>query len=487
MSTGLNSTTRGRSSSKRACITRKLTARRGTHLLQASIFCLIGISTPVYGQATAAAKEHQAGTSKTPATPTRAAAQEPRLRLEDLERMALASNPTLGQAAAEIRAAAGRTRQAGRYPNPTVGITGDEIASGPIIRGGELGGFFEQRFVTAGKLGLSRRVAEQEQAETGQSAQAQRYRILNAVRALYYQALGDQRLVELRQELSILAGQVGRISRELANVGQADRPDVLAAEIEAQRLDLGLTIAQNSLQRTWRQLAAIVNNPGLGPAPLEGDLEKIPHLELEQELENIFRESPELRAAQIETTRSELVVRRARAEWKPDIVVRGGLRYNRELLEQAPMGGGLRPVGKEGFFDIGVQLPIFDRNQGAIAAARAEAERSRLGVERTKLALRSRLAAVYKDYQDSLATANRYGKEMIPRAKQSYELYLSSFRQMAAAYPQVLIAQRNLFQLQEDYITALVNVWQNAVAIQGLLVSGGPDSALQGPMGGSHP
>ncbi len=42
---------------------------------------------------------------------------------------------------------------------------------------------------------------------------------------------------------------------------------------------------------------------------------------------------------------------------------------------------------------------------------------------------------------------------MIPRAQQAYDLYLNNFRQMAAAYPQVLIAQRNLFQLQQDYIT----------------------------------
>ena len=86
----------------------------------------------------------------------------PRLRLEDLEKMALANNPTLGQAASDIRAAAGRAKQTGLYPNPVIGASGAEISTGPIIRGGELGGFLEQRVVTAGKLGLSRRVADQD-------------------------------------------------------------------------------------------------------------------------------------------------------------------------------------------------------------------------------------------------------------------------------------------------------------------------------------
>ena len=38
---------------------------------------------------------------------------------------------------------------------------------------------------------------------------------------------------------------------------------------------------------------------------------------------------------------------------------------------------------------------------------------------------------------------------------------------MAAAYPQVLISQRTLFQLEADYIQALENAWQSSLAIRG--------------------
>ena len=57
---------------------------------------------------------------------------------------------------------------------------------------------------------------------------------------------------------------------------------------------------------------------------------------------------------------------------------------------------------------------------------------------------------------------------------------------MAAAYPQVLIAQRNLFQLQEDYITALVNTWRSAVEIQGLLLTGGLEAPRTMEMPGAN-
>src|SRR5262245_52913570 len=168
---------------------------------------------------------------------------ETRLRLEDLEQMALEGNPTLAQAAANVRAAAGRKLQAGLYPNPTIGVTGDENTPGPIIRGGEFGGFIEQRIVTAGKLGRSRRIFELEEREAGAMHDAQKLRVLNAVRMLYYEALGAQERVEVQTNLSALADRASKVSRELANVGAADQPDVLEAEVEAQRAEIGLSMA----------------------------------------------------------------------------------------------------------------------------------------------------------------------------------------------------------------------------------------------------
>ena len=122
---------------------------------------------------------------------------------------------------------------------------------------------------------------------------------------------------------------------------------------------------------------------------------------------------------------------------------------------------------------MGFEIPFFNRNQGNVAAARANLDRAERDVQRVRLSLRMRMARVYKEYQDASITADRYRTQMIPRAQQAYDLYLNNFRQMAAAYPQVLIAQRNLFQLQQDYIDALVNAWRNAVEIEGLLLKGG--------------
>ena len=70
----------------------------------------------------------------------------------------------------------------------------------------------------------------------------------------------------------------------------------------------------------------------------------------------------------------------------------------------------------------------------------------------------------------------RYRDGIIPRARRAYELYLKSYSGMAAAYPQVLVAQRTLFRLQTDYITALDNLWANSIALKGFLLTDGLES-----------
>ncbi len=55
-------------------------------------------------------------------------------------------------------------------------------------------------------------------------------------------------------------------------------------------------------------------------------------------------------------------------------------------------------------------------------------------------------------------------------------MYLSNFRQMAASYPQVLIAQRTLFQVEVEYARALVGLRRGAASLRGFLLEGGLDA-----------
>src|SRR5687768_14856603 len=162
----------------------------------------------------------------------------PVMKLEDFEAMALQRNPTLAQADAAIRAAEGRRRQAGLFPNPVAGYFLEEFAFRAPGETAEQGAFIEQTIPLGGKLSKAQRVFALERDQAMILAEAQRLRVTNSIRVLYYETLGAQRLVELRDDLSQLAREAVEITKELSNVGQADRPDQLEIEIEWERAEI---------------------------------------------------------------------------------------------------------------------------------------------------------------------------------------------------------------------------------------------------------
>ncbi len=381
--------------------------------------------------------------------------------LADLEKMALASNPTAAQVEANLRAARALQKQAGLYPNPTAGYYGDEIRGG-YTGGGKQGGFVSQTIVTGGKLQAARRVAELQAAEVAASGDVQRSRILNGVRAAYYHVLAAQRMLEVRQNLAKLAGDTAETSRHLANIGQADRPDILMAEVEQQQAAVGVSLAQQGLTAAWRVLAAVVGKPELSPTRLEGDLDGVPELTYPEALAQTLRESPEVKLAETGVSRAEATLKQAQKVPIPDLQVTGTLANNYEPLESTR-----RPLGLQGGAQVGVQLPIFNRNQGNIAAAKGGIESSRSEAERLRLQLSRDMAGLFREYEAARAVVLQYRKEILPRAEQAYQMYQTSYTKMAAAYPQVLMSQRTLFQLEAEYVQALDSVWQAAVAIRG--------------------
>ena len=349
-----------------------------------------------------------------PATPPQEqASTQNELTLAELEQMAVDNNPTLAQAAAEIRAATGRRLQSGLYPNPTVGYQGEQIRGG-TQSAGEQGFFVSQDIVLGGKLGLNRRVFEQEKKQAEAEAEEQRLRVINGVRLFYYQALAAQEMVHLRRKLSKLAEDAVQTSRQLGNVGQADQPDVLQADVEGEQAELAVVAAEQNQLRAWRALAATVGKPEMPVTHLTGNLEDLPEDNPDQWLQTILQESPAVKIADLGVLKAEASLARAKREPVPDLQLRGGLQQNREL--DAITG---RPIGLQGFAEVGVQIPIFNRNQGNVQASRADVDRAQQEVQRIRLALRERAAALVQNYMTSRSTVETYRKRVIPRAQKA--------------------------------------------------------------------
>lgn len=396
------------------------------------------------------------------------AATRPAMQLNQFEEFALASNPTLRQANALMRQSAGQARQVGLYPNPSVGYTGAEIRGGSY-GGGEQGAFVQQTIVLGGKLGLRRNIYEQQRRVNEIGVTEQRYRILSDVGQSFYAALAAQEIANVRRRLLGLAMDAYETVHQLANVGQADAPDVLQTEVEAEQAKVDYNTAQRTYIQQFRTLGALVGKPDLPLSPLAGNLENPPSINEEQIVEQIVKESPEVKRAQQDILHAQAELKSAKREPIPDIQLQAGLIQNRQRLSDASP----RIVGANVLVNASINLPIFNRNQGNVEAAKGDLERAQGEVHRVQLSLRRSVQPLLQAYFSEQLEANRYKNEMIPRAQRAYQLYVQKYQQMGAAYPQVLVSQRTLFQLQVGYINALQGLWSNAIALQNYTLTDG--------------
>src|SRR5437667_7401160 len=388
--------------------------------------------------------------------------------LEQAEKIAGESNPRLRQAEAEIRAAKARQQQSGLYPNPTVAYTGNEIRGGSV-GGGKQGFFVQQTMVMGGKLALSREVFRKDVELAEIEAEEQKMRVQSAVKMAFLRVLAAQELLDARRDMAAIAQDSTETQRRLMNTGQADETEVLEAEVEAQRMRMGARMQENTLREEWRSLAAVIGQPDLPLATVAGDLEKgWPELNEEEAVEAIAKESPAVRIADAAEVRAQTVLDRARREAIPDVQVRGGMEYNHELLGSVPFA-----KGWEGVAEVAVQIPLFNRNQGNVTAARADIDRAGQEKKRIALTLRERAASAIDQYANARLMALEYRDEMLPRAKKAYALMVEKYGQMLASYPRVLDTQRKLYELQIEYIAVLESVWTNGIALQGYLLTDG--------------
>jgi cobalt-zinc-cadmium efflux system outer membrane protein len=354
-----------------------------------------------------------------------------------------------------------------------VGYTAEDV---PLDRGqGRHGVFLRQEIPLGGKLARSREVEERRverariDAETGLLAAQTRLRLL------YGRILAAQETIAVRTRLAALGQEAVEVTRQLYNTGVADTPDLLAIEDDASLLAAAAADAGFEREALWGELQAVVADPDVTPGRLAGDLYvDLPHLDEAEWRARIHRESPALRRAAGAVAEAESALARERSVRRPDLELEGALRKDR------PSSGSGFDAGWEASADLGVRLPLWNRNQGAIAAATAELDRARLEARRAELAAEAGFATGWARYRQATARARTYREGLLDRARRAHRLYLEKYRQMTAAYPQVLVAERTLRQLEDDAIAAAAQAWDAAARIEGLLVEPRDAAAAMG-------
>jgi cobalt-zinc-cadmium efflux system outer membrane protein len=381
---------------------------------------------------------------------------ERELTLAEAERLATTTHPALREAAAQVRAAQGRWLQVGLRPNPTIGYAGDEIGSGGTA--GKQGGFIGQEFVTAGKLDLNRSVAMREQQAAEQRLERTRLQVITTVRKFYFETLVAERAVVLARQLSAIAARSVEVSQKRLKALDVPRTTVLQSQIESETAAL---VEQQAIERrdaARRRLASAIGNTSDRQDLQDMLAQPLPELDNAVVRERLMKESPELSELRFAVDRARAAEERANAGRVPNVTVQGGVQYDNELQDTIAN------------VEVSVPIPVFDRNQGAMAQASGELAAAQAALEARQLALDQELASAMRDYRTARERVVRYASKVLPAAKETLDLISTGYQQGQLDYLQVLTVQQTYAAKNLSYLQDLETAWKKWAEIDGLLV-----------------
>lgn len=291
------------------------------------------------------------------------------LDLAEANAVALFHNPRLVEARHQVRVSGAQLLQAGRLENPDLFLGPRfDTDGGAVIFPASLSWELPIR----GDRGARRDVARSDEDLARLELQDRELEVLVAVRRTFIDLWATSRELETFEALGRTTGRVMEWTEQLHAAGEIDLTTSWLASWERGQLEQRERLARAERRRLVHRLHRLL---GLLPeAALEVSVANGPRLpDLPETDLAERRRHPRLRAAEERYARTEARLRLAIAEQYPS------LRFGPEFEDD----DGDTSIG----FGLGIELPLFDRNRGEIAAAEAERTAARDHYRATLLAL----------------------------------------------------------------------------------------------------
>jgi len=380
----------------------------------------------------------------------------------DFEQIALGNHPAIATLGARISAARGRWVQVGLRKNPVVGYVGNDIGEGGSA--GKQGGFVTQVFITADKRHLAREVVERELTQLHHELEVARRRVLGDVNVHFMESYFAQKGIEMVSQLAALAEQEVKAMQQLLAAQEVATLEVLTAQRLRDRIQLQLQQRQLQRNSAWQKLTAVAGRPDLGVTTLVHQLPTdLPPLVWETTLQQLLATSPELASALAARETAGWNVELARAQRYPNLQVTAGLQG--DTLADETLAN----------LSVGVPLPLFDRNQGGIAAAEGQLAAADSEINRVRLQLQRRLAILFQEYLVAHSRVEFFQQRILPNVEQSLQLAEEGFRQGQLDYLTVVRTRKELIQTKREQLEAQDQIHARLGTLENLLLSGSLD------------
>ena len=356
---------------------------------------------------------------------------------------ALRANPDLAAASAAIEGARGRLIQAGLWNNPELRLAGRSDAVFQNEGERTLGVDFEQRFPIAGRLGRAGDVARVDLAVAlAESREFERTLIGDVQRTVYGLVALDEAIASRESVIRTAAElvQAATRRRRAAEVSDADvnllEIELARFEQEKRRLELDRRIEAVRLNRLLYRAV---------DAPVSVSSSLVSTAFDPSQVGDTLARRPDLVRTRLEIDRARAETRLARAETWEDWTLGVGYESDRQVFRNEPA---IDPIGvKQDDFlgvSVNVPLPLWNRNQGRLFAARADERRAQARLASLERAAEAEVEAARRRVEELSRVAREYDESLLPRSQRNVELLERGYRQGLVAITMLVQAEQQL-------------------------------------------
>jgi cobalt-zinc-cadmium efflux system outer membrane protein len=370
------------------------------------------------------------------------------ITLTDAVAKTLKGNPGLESYAYTLRAAEAERIQAGMQPNPELGLQFENVAGTGELRGLrslettlaisqiiELGDKRQKRMDRA-MMDIGLIEADYEVKRLDIIAELAR-RFVNVVKGQMLLQVAENNLQQAMRTRDAVKVRV--------EAARAMRTELIKAEISISRAETALEHQDHELKSAKRSLAASWGEDQVNFTNASADLFNLPPVNDIEQLLNALKTSPDLQRYLNVGRLRETELALAHAGATPNARIGAGVRRLEAIDDQALM------------LTFSIGLPVNDRNQGNIEAARERLEQVESTESESYVEAQSLLFAAYQELQHSATESEKLNSTLIPAAEQIVTDYEKAYQTGRLSYLELVQAQNEFIELQADSINAAAN------------------------------
>ena len=426
----------------------------GTEVLARAVICLL-ICCTVHIDSTESSQATEQGVRSSPVS-----ARTVRLSLADALSLFLKQNLDVLMARYGIDYSKGQQITAKLFPNPIlqVGTQSSWTQGNTLTRSGEVQTQVQQLFEVAGKRGYRIESA-------GFGAQSSEAGFEDVIRQLSFTLKDAYYRVQLAQRRLALAEENRDRFARIMEVNTIRFKKGYIAEIDLIRIRLQVVDFQaqviESLQEAESARADMRQLLRLSPASrlelttdldfrrVDPDIDKLRSVALDAR--------PDLRGKRATYSQREADLKLARAYRYPDVTVGAG------YAVQGPRGPDNQQMG---ILNLGVPLPLFNRNQGGVAQAEVAAQSAQADLDKTVNQVENQVDVAYQNLLQSRRLVEAYLAGVLDDARSTFTIVERAYERGGATILDLLDAARTSRAIQQNYIEALFAYQHNLFQLE---------------------